>query len=440
MIARHVAAGIAAALAAPLGTAGLALRPGWRIGLGERLGRPPEGAVTGQRPLWVHAASAGEVLAASVLVARWQREGRPLYASATSPTGRALWASRFPDLASGLAPLDHPWCVDRALDAVAPRALVLVETELWPVWIAASARRGIPVVLVSGRLSRRSFDRLRLLRAFWRRTLGRLAAVGAASAADARRFAELGVPPARLRTVGDLKLDAGEAPPAPDPALRAALAGGPVWVAGSTHAGEERALADALERADAAGLRPRLVVAPRRLERLEAVEREWGARGRKVRRRSRLGDTPLAPGEVLLIDTMGELASLYGLADVAFVGGTLAPVGGHNLVEPVAAGVPVLHGPHVEKVASAAGILARAGAARTVADADELGRVLVEWLRDPGPPRRGALRGRELLAREAGSAERSSALVEAALRGAPLPDFDPLGDPGPSAPPGAGPT
>jgi 3-deoxy-D-manno-octulosonic-acid transferase len=426
---RTVGAALSAAVGAPVALAGLALRPAWRVGWRERLGRWPDAPALSDAPLWIHAASAGEVLAASALAAHWQAEGRPVVASATSATGRALWASRLPDLRSGLAPLDHPWCVDRALDALGPRALVLVETELWPVWIAAAARRGIPVVMVSARLSPRAFARYRRMRFFWRRTFARIAAVGAASEDDARRFAEMGVAPDRLSVVGDLKLDLARdaGPPADD--LREALATGPVWVAGSTHPGEERAVADALERVEAEGQSLRTVIAPRHLERLDAVEREFASRGRKVRRRSRLSQGPLAAGEVLLVDTMGELASLYALADVAFVGGSLAPVGGHNLLEPVAAGVPVLHGPHVEKVASSVGWLGKAGAACAVPDADALGRTLLRWLRDPDPAREAALGAREQLARDAGSVVRSAALVEMVLRGDPAARPEPV-DPG----------
>ncbi len=422
---RDVAAALSAVFVAPVGALALALRPAWRVGLSERLGAlPPESAPAPadvRGPVWIHAASAGEVLAGSSLVARWRAEGRDVFASATSPTGRALWAARWPDVPSGLAPLDHPWCVDRALDGVRPSALVLVETELWPVWIAAAVRRGVPVCVVSGRVGERSLARRRWLGGVLRRTMHRLAAVGAATPEDAERFAALGVPGDRIRVTGDLKLERPAEPGALASDLAAALADRPVLVAGSTHPGEERAVADAMARVEAEGLSPRVVLAPRRLERLEAIERELGARGRKLRRRSRLGESPLLADEWLLVDTMGELPSIYAAADIAFVGGSLVPVGGHNLAEPVGAGAPVLHGPHVERVRHVADILHEAGAARGVADAEELGAWLLRWLRDPSPARAGARRGASALERRSGSVDRTAGLLEAAWRGAPLP-------------------
>ncbi|MGH0034319.1 MAG: 3-deoxy-D-manno-octulosonic acid transferase [Myxococcota bacterium] len=421
---RAIVAALVAVVGAPLGLVGLALRPGWRVGLGERLGRLPERAAGLQRPIWLHAASAGEVAAASGLVERWRGQGRALYATSTSPSGRTLWSARHPDVAAGLAPLDHPWCVDRVLDALAPRALVLVEGELWPVLIAAAARRGIPVLAISARLSPRSFTLRRRTRRLWAPTLARLAAVGAAGPEDAERFAALGAPASRVRTSGDLKLAGAHPPPPPADDLRVALPGLPVWVAGCTHPGEEGAVAEALDRVEAEGVHVRPVVAPRHLERVPEVEKEWLARGRRIRRRSRLGEGPLEPGEALLVDTMGELASIYALADFAFVGGTLAPVGGHNLVEPVAAGVPVLHGPHVWKVRRAAAWLAGVGAAEEVDDADALGRALLRWGRDTAAVRKGAEEARSLLERSEGPLERSCALVDAVLDGAPLPDFE----------------
>jgi len=367
-----------------------------------------------ERPIWIHAASIGELVAATPLVELWRSEGRALHGSATSPSGRALWRSRWPDVPSGLAPLDHPWCVDRALDRVRPIALVLVETELWPFWIAAARRRGIPVIVVSGRLSERSLRRYRRLGPLWRPTLARLSGVGAASARDAERFAALGVPRERIRVTGDLKLEIPGRPATPPADLVKALGGGPVWVAGSTHPGEERAVAHALARVEAAGFRLRTVVAPRRLERLDAVERELRGGGRAVRRRSRLGPAGLADGEILLVDGLGELGAIYAAADFAFVGGSLADVGGHNLVEPLLAGCLVVHGPHVERSEPLLEALRGTGACCRVADATALGDALLGWLRDPEAGRRAVRLGRAALERLGGNATRTADFVLAA--------------------------
>ena len=408
----HSRAALAALLAAPVALLGLALRPGWRPGLGERLGRLPAAA---PGALWVHGASVGEIQAAARLLAELERRGHPVRASTTTLTGRSLLRGGHPEWPCTLAPLDHPWCVESALARVRPAALVLVETELWPGWIAGATRHGVPVVLVSGRLSERSFPRYRRFRAWLRPTLRRLAAVGARGAADAERFAALGVPPERISITGDLKLEPPGEPPRLAPELAAALGDGPLLVAGSTHAGEEEAALGALAAAEAAGLAPLLALAPRRPERFDAVARAVESRGRRLRRRSALGAAPLAAGEVLLLDSLGELAGLYTRARVAFVGGSLVPRGGHNVLEPVFAGVPVLFGPSTESAREAAEILLASGGGRRVRDTDELAREVVAALRDPAEARARGARGLRALEAHRGAASRSARLVEEVL-------------------------
>lgn len=320
-----------------------------------------------------------------------------------------------PEVPCHLAPIDHPWCVDIALARVAPALLVLVETELWPSWIAAAERCGTPVVIVSGRLSDRSFPRYRRFAPLLARTLGRLRAIGARSEVDAERFRNLGTPAERVTVTGDLKLDLVEAPPPPTGDLEVLLRGTPFWVAGSTHAGEEKHVVQAFEAVLAAGHAHALVVAPRHPPRAGEVERLLRRRGHRTRRRSRLGAAPLAPGEVLVLDTVGELASVYAWAEVAFVGGSLVPIGGHNVLEPASAGRPVLYGPHTDNVGPPVEILEAAGAAQRVADAGELSRALIEVLNDRGGSRARGEAGRAALAEHRGSAERSLALIEAAL-------------------------
>lgn len=410
----HSGAAVGALAVAPLLAAGLALRPAWRAGFSERLGTSPRGAAGG---IWVHAASVGELQAALPLVAALERAGERVLASTFTPTARALLAGRRPGLPATLAPLDHPWCVERALARVRPRALVLVETELWPAWIRAADRRSIPVLLVSGRISDRSFSRYAKLSRWFAPTLQRLERIGARSESDRGRFVALGAHPERVCVSGDLKLD--PLPPRPlDAALERALRGRPLVVAGSTHPGEEQLLLDAHARSEIFA-RSALVLAPRQLRRAPEIVRLCEARGRRVRLRSRLGALPIAPGEVLVLDSLGELASLYALATVAFVGGSLARVGGHNPLEAAAAGVPVLHGPHVASVRAALELLSGAGAAREVADAESLARAVSEWLEDPAAARRIGAAGRRVLAPHRGAAERSAELVLRAVRCGP---------------------
>jgi 3-deoxy-D-manno-octulosonic-acid transferase len=192
-----------------------------------------------------------------------------------------------------------------------------------------------------------------------------------------------------------------------------------VFVAGSTHEGEERAALQALESCRAAGLPVSLVLAPRHLERVAAVSSLIARSGLRVRRRSRCGRAPLADDEVLLLDTLGELASVYAAADVAFVGGTLVDVGGHNLLEPVFSGCPVLFGPHTQNVREAARLLEELGAGVRVANAEALGETLRSWLADAEATRARGDRGRRELAQHRGSAERSVELIERFLAAAP---------------------
>lgn len=409
---RHSVAALAALAAAPVALPALALRPDWRVGWRERLGAVP------RRPpgsIWVHGASVGEILAAGRLVDRLRKEGFPVGASTWTRTGRDVMRRTRPDVPCQLAPLDHPWCVDAALTRVAPAALVLIETELWPCWIAAAARRDIPVVLVSGRLSDRSYPRYRRLAPIVRPALRRLTAIGARTAGDRERFIALGAVPERVGVSGDLKLEPDAAPRPAAPDLTAALGDTRLIVAGSTHPGEERAALEALAEVERAGLAAALVLAPRHLERTGEVEGEARAAGRSVRRRTRLGEAPLRSGEVLVLDTLGELASLYPHADVAFVGGTLAAVGGHNVLEPVLARRPVVYGPHTANVRQAVEILEASGAGMRLREARDLGTTAVAWLRDPKASRARGEAGYRALEQHRGAAERAACLVLEAL-------------------------
>jgi len=410
--ARRAAAWLAAGVAAPALAVAFVARPKWRPGLGERLGR-----ITPGEPgaVWVHGASVGEAAAALRLIDELRRRGHALRASTTSATGRALLASARPELAVSLAPLDHPLCVEAALARARPSALVLVETELWPSWIAGAARRGVPVLVVSGRISDVSLPRYRRLGRWLAPTLGRLAAVGARSEEDARRFAELGVARERISVTGDLKLEP-LAPAEPPAELAAALSGAPLLVAGSTHEGEEAGALEAFAAVCDAGFDAALVVAPRHPERFERAARLVASSGRPWRRRSAGGAAPLAPGEVLLLDSLGELSAVYGRARAAFVGGSWArEVGGHNVLEPVFASRPVSFGPSTRNAREAVRIVLEAGAGEVVAGPAELSAA---WRRDLAEPEAAAARGaagRRALAPHEGAARRAADRVEALL-------------------------
>lgn len=404
---------VSALLLAPVAALALLLRPDWRMGLTERLGKLPAGTQCGG--VWVHAASIGEGLAARRLISGLRAQSLPVRATLTTLSGRDVLRQSISDPSCSLAPLDHPLCVERAMRAARPAALVLIETELWPMLIAGAARVGAPVVIVSGRLSDRSLRRYRSVRWLLQPMLGRLTRVGARTAEDAARFVALGVSAERVEVTGDLKLDPPEDAPGPDDALRRMLGDVRIAVAGSTHPGEEDAALEALSICEASGRELALVIAPRRTERFDDVWRALQATGRTIRRRSDdVEPSPLAAGEVLLLDSLGELAGVYALASASFVGGTLAPVGGHNLLEPVQAGCAVCFGPHIENLRDVAGVLVASGAGTPVVDGRTLGEAWCDLLGD-GTAGDRAASGLRALEAHRGAVERSIEVVRRVL-------------------------
>jgi len=404
---------------APILAAALLARPQLRSGLGERFGLVRG---DGKPRIWVHASSLGEAKAASRLIRSLEDDGFGVRASTTTLSGRSVFRRELSDMPSNLAPFDHPWCVEAAIRRGRPLLSVLIETELWPNWIAGCARRGVPVVVASGRLSDRSFPRYRRIRRLLGPTLRRIEAVGARTDLDAERFVELGVPEERVRVTGDLKLD----PPTEQPALAIdlirALADVPVVVGGSTHPDEEIALLDSLDAAEKGGSGFVLVLAPRQIERSRALLNLCRDRRRRAHLRSRLEGRHLVPGEILILDTLGELSAMYATASIAFVGGTLVPVGGHNLVEPVHAGCPVLFGPHFENVRKVVGILEVGRAGECVGDSQGLVHAIVEAFDDLAACRvRGEI-GRENLEAHRGSVARTREMIEENLAG-PVPSL-----------------
>ena len=333
--------------------------------------------------LWLHGASAGEMAAAANLVAVLRAAGFR-FAAAYSTTNRAglrLIARRMlPGDVSALAPWDAPRWVARGLDCWQPAALVLVETELWPALILAAARRSVPVVCASARIYPRDVPRYRLIRRLLRPTLQRVTAVLAQSADERARFIALGAPPARCAVAGNLKHAAPAASAHEGDAFRQAVglaAGEPVWIAGSLHADEAALLCAACERLPVAA--QRVIVAPRHAAAQAAVEAAARSRGWKVARRSAAtrGDW-----RVLLLDSMGELRAAYAGAALAVVGGSFAAHGGHDLVEPLRCGAPVLFGPHTAHVEPEASALRAAVPSAMVSTAPALADRIAAWMTD----------------------------------------------------------
>ncbi len=361
----------------------------WRIG--ERLGEAgearPDGFLT-----WVHAASVGELNAVLPLVSRLAVAGpgaRVLVTSGTVTSAR-IARDRLPSgTIHQFAPLDLPSAAAKFFDHWRPDLGVLVESELWPNLIRAAYKRGLPMTLVNGRLSERSAARWAWAPKAARAVMSSFAFVAAQSDGDAKRFAQLGAH--SVHNTGNLKFDA----PAPraDAAMlkrfRAAIGPRPVLVAASTHPGEEAMIAQSFGRirADIDTRPPLLVLAPRHPERGDEVEALMGAEGFKVARRT-AGVSPQG-ADVFLLDTIGEMGLAYGLADIAFVGGSLVPHGGQNPLEPAKLDVPILHGPHVRVFRDAYATLDAAGGALKVGSPDQLARAVVELLQDE--PRRKAM-------------------------------------------------
>lgn len=357
--------------------------------------------------VWVHAASLGEVEAASPLLEALVHRGIPVIATALTSTGRGRLRARFPRLPMRIAPLDLPGLMDLSVRRSHVSVLVLIETEIWPNAIRAVTARGGRVVIASARLSDRSFPLYLRARPLFSAVLRLVDAVGAQSARDCDRFVRLGLPRERGRVTGDLKLDRPMSPE-PAPGLRAALGEGPFLVGGSTHPGEEEALLGAWEQLRS-GPAPslRLLLVPRHVERAaDAVDtaRRMGVQA-ALRSSGRAADA-----DVVVVDTVGELGALYRLSDLVFVGGSLAPIGGHNLVEPVRAGRVVVHGPHVENQREQQRLLEPLAVLHRVSDARELASTLAALWRDPARHAPAEVAA-PVLDAHSGAVERNLALV-----------------------------
>jgi 3-deoxy-D-manno-octulosonic-acid transferase len=308
-------------------------------------------------------------------------------------------------------PYDTPGAVARFMDRIQPRLAVIMETELWPNLYRQCERRGVPMVLASARLSAKSVARYRRLGSLARGIFSATSLIAAQTAVDAERFVAIGAPRDRTCVAGNIKFDLDIGPGVMDAgrALRSFFGSSrPVWVAGSTHAGEE-----ALVLAAHAELPPDvlLLLVPRHPERFDAVAQLLAQGGWKFARRSG-GAPPDAEVRVVLVDSVGVLAALYAAADAAFVGGSLVPIGGHNLLEPAALGVPVLTGPFTANGREIAQLLLSQGAALQVSDARELAAALRRLLSDPAERQRMGDSGRQIVESNRGSVARLLGLIE----------------------------
>ncbi len=359
-------------------------QPGYQSRWAELLGWVPRLRAT-QAPLWIHTVSVGESLAAMPLIRQLKAEHPelPLLVTTTTRTG-AEQVAKLGDLVEHrYAPLDYPDALWRFLRRTRPRALVIMETELWPNWLAACARRQLPVVVMNARLSERSCQRYQKVRGVFAAMSRHLSLILCQHRDDAARFLRLGVPAERVLVTGSLKFDiqldqnqieAGQR-------LRSQIGPRPVWIAASTHAGEDEQILAAMRQVRQQLPQSLLILVPRHPQRFDSVAALCQAEGLTLARRSRQ-ETISSDTQVYLGDTMGEMPLLLQACDVAFVGGSLVPIGGHNLLEPASLGKPTLTGPHYFNFADVTRQLCDSKACEVVADADALATSLITLLQD----------------------------------------------------------
>ncbi len=397
----------------------------YREGLRERLGFVPKGLIRHEKPhlIWLHAVSVGEVLAVSRLVKELDvtLPDHSIVISTTTRTGQALARERFGANRVFYCPLDLPWAVRAYLNALQPQLLILAETEFWPNLLSSCFRRGIPVAVVNARVSDRSWPRYRRLRWLWQPFLNRLSRVLAQSQVDTDRLKAIGCLPQRVTVSGNLKFDVRAVEESEATRLLKALAPNlRLIVAGSTLEGEEAALLEAWPRLIEFDAQLAMVLAPRHPERFTAVSALLESSGNPWVLRSEWRSKPteslqpFAPGTIVLLDTIGELASVYSLASIAFVGGSLIPAGGHNPLEPAQFGVSIVMGPNYANFRAITEDLLAHQALRITA-VEELSATLVGLLQDRNEAKAMGERAREVFNSQAGATARCVESIKAVL-------------------------
>lgn len=393
--------------------------PDYRRRIGERLalGR----SLPASTDVWVHAVSVGEVQAAAPLIRHLLARDPPLrvLVTTTTPTGATRAADLFgAAVTHRYTPFDLPGVLGRFLDRLQPRVILVMETEIWPNTLDQAERRGVPVVLANARLSERSARGYGRLQPLTRETLRRFHCIAAQGQADAERFKALGAPAQRVKVTGSIKFDQPLPATLQDQAevLRRDWDGRPVWVAASTHEGEEGPILEAHRRVRNQLPEALLVLVPRHPERFDRVADLVSRTGFGLVRRST--HAPCTPDTaVLLGDTMGELPVFLAAADAAFIGGSLVPVGGHNPLEAAAVAVPVATGPEVYNFAAILDLLVDQGAALVVRDGDGLAAVMTRWLGDATERARIGENGLRVVEQNRGALGRLIELIEPRLQG-----------------------
>ncbi|HEU4341046.1 MAG TPA: 3-deoxy-D-manno-octulosonic acid transferase [Candidatus Binatia bacterium] len=394
----------------------------FRKGLAQRVGfypRAVEDSLRGSQPVWIHAASVGEVRSAASLIEelRTQFPQRKIIASTFTYAGNRLARQVLPVDAVIILPLDLSWIVRRTLRIFQPSIIIFLETEIWPNWLRIASRQGIPLLLLSGRLSSRSLKNYLRFRFFFQRAVRYFAALGMQTNEDAERMGLLGVEGNKITVTGSLKQarsanqNTGQGL-SPGPGGAAAnFRGGPLWVVGSSHRGEEEIVLAAYMVLRRRFSDLRMVLAPRHPERFAEVERLLAAEGIDFEKKTQTHGSRSFRKDVLLLDTIGDLFHFYALADIAFVGGSLVDAGGHNILEPARCRIPVLFGPHMANFRSLAAGMKTRGGGIEVGGRDDLIREIADLLSNPERRKRMGDQAYQVSIEDEGVVERSLRLV-----------------------------
>jgi 3-deoxy-D-manno-octulosonic-acid transferase len=363
-----------------------------RTGFAERFGFYPKAVLTavgGSRPIWIHAASVGEVIAAGQLSRelKMQLPSRKIIVSTFTMTGSSTACKVTAADAVIFLPLDHLWTVRRGLRQIDPSVLIIIETEIWPNLLREAHQRGVPIMLLSGRLSAGSLKRYTLCRSFFRQVLSTFSLLGMQSDADAARILSLGAEAGRVRVLGNLKHAVsarGSLPPDKNERTDGTGTGGRslVLVVGSSHAGEEEALIGVFRALKLRFPTLQMVLAPRHPPRFPEVEKLLQSHNLEYQKKSLMNGSADFDRDVLLLDTLGDLEQFYARGDVAFVGGSLVNGGGHNLLEPARFRKPVLFGPYTSNFAALAAEMTTSGGGIQVSGAKDLEQALASLLGD----------------------------------------------------------
>ena len=389
--------------------------------LGQRMGYLPVSFnMDGDESIWVHAVSVGEVLSARPLISELHAAYPKLrvFLSTTTLTGQQLARRSVSDVdAVFYFPFDWTTTARRTLNVVRPRLFVMTETEIWPNLLRECKRRGVKTLMVNGRISYRSFPRYRMVRPFMKRVLADIDRFCVQGEETSRRLVELGADPSRIVVTGSLKFDSLESSPTPGRGRERVLRffrvppSRPVIVAGSTLKGEEEPVIRAFNRVRASGVNALLVIAARHPERFGEVERLCRHEGLTVVRRTELPIDAEPRADAVVLDTIGELAQLYQIATVVFVGGSLVPAGGHNILEPALYGKPIVFGPHMQNFGEIAETFLSNGAAIQVRTPGELDETMLSLIGDPVRRARVGAAARALVESNRGARDRTLAVV-----------------------------